>query len=159
MKLDLVLRQVHRSEHTLALALSALAARHKADHEIHHVALDLADWSQDHLRRLAAAGTRYGIDLNPDPSTEALTTPVQEELGELLGRRPEPALILLMDLRHLHRVTAGVSLDWELLAQGSQATKDKDLLALTQRCHPQTLRQLRWSNTLLKVLAPQTLAT
>jgi hypothetical protein len=159
MKIDLALRELHRSEHKLALTLSTLAARHKTDHEIHHVALDLADWSDDHLRELAAAGTPYGIDLKSAPRTTALTTPVQEKLSELLGRRPEPALVLLMDLRHLHRVAAGVSVDWELLAQGAQAVTDQDLLALTQRCHPQTLRQLRWANAMLKVLAPQVLAS
>ena len=159
MKIDLALRELHRSEHKLALTLSTLAARHKSDHEIHHVALDLASWSEDHLRELAAAGTRYGLDLNAAPRTEALTTPVQEKLSELLGRRPEPALMLLMDLRHLHRVAAGVSVDWELLAQGAQAVTDPELLALTQRCHPQTLRQLRWANAMLKVLAPQVLAS
>nr|WP_271209752.1 hypothetical protein [Rhodococcus wratislaviensis]GLK34499.1 hypothetical protein GCM10017611_13470 [Rhodococcus wratislaviensis] len=159
MKIDFALRELHRSEHKLALTLSALAARHNTDHEIHHVALDLADWSNNHLRELAAAGTPYGIDLNATPRTAALTTPVQEKLSELLGHRPEPALLLLMDLRHLHRVAAGVSVDWELLAQGAQAVTDQDLLALTQRCHPQTLRQLRWANAMLEVLAPQVLAS
>jgi hypothetical protein len=37
-----------------------------------------------------------------------------------------------------------VSVDWKLLGQAAQATKDSELLALTQRCHPQTLRQMRW---------------
>jgi hypothetical protein len=33
-----------------------------------------------------------------------------------------------------------------------------DLVALTQKCHPQTLRQMKWSNSLLKILSPQVLA-
>jgi hypothetical protein len=36
-----------------------------------------------------------------------------------------------------------------------QAAKDSDLVALTTRCHPQTLRQMRWANAMLKELAPQ----
>jgi hypothetical protein len=56
---------------------------------------------------------------------------LREKASELAGRRPEPGLLLLADLRHLHRVAAGVSLDWELLAQGAQAAKDSELLALT----------------------------
>lgn len=159
MKIGLALCELHRSEHTLARTLSTLASRHKSDHEIHHVALDLAGWSREHLRNLAATGTHYGVDLNATPRTEPLTGPVQEELSELLGHRPEPALALLWDLRHLYRVAAGVSVDWELLAQGAQAVQDRDLLALAQRCHPQTLRQLRWANAMLKALAPQVLAT
>jgi hypothetical protein len=45
----------------------------------------------------------------------------------------------------------------ELLAQGAQAAKDTELLALASRCHPDTLRQMRWANTMLKSLSPQTL--
>jgi hypothetical protein len=84
---------------------------------------------------------------------------VRNKASELVGRRPEPGLLLLADLRHLHRVAAGVSLDWELLGQGAQAAKDSELLALTKRCHPQALRQMRWANAMLKVLAPQVLAS
>jgi len=39
-------------------------------------------------------------------------------------------------------------LDWELLAQAAQATKDGELLAVTARCHLQTLRQMRWANAM-----------
>ncbi len=159
MNIDVALRELHRSEHTLARALSAVAARHVGDHEIHHTALDLVAWSENHLRELAAAGDRYELALNPAPRTEPLTSPRHAELSELLGHRPEPGLVLLMDLRYLHQITAGVSVDWEMLAQGAQAVKDLDLLALTSRCHPQTLRQLRWSNAMLKALAPQILAS
>jgi hypothetical protein len=69
----------------------------------------------------------------------------------------EPGLLLLSDLRSLHIHAAAVSLDWELLAQGAQAARDTQLLALTSRCHPDTLRQMRWANTMLKELSPQTL--
>jgi hypothetical protein len=106
-KLDLALRELHRSEHSLAADLRKIADRHKVDHEIHHVARDLAG-----RRRNRAAARR------PTP--------------------PAPR----------HR---GVSLDWELLAQAAQ---DSQLLALTKRCHPQVLRQMRWANAMLKVLSP-----
>jgi anaerobic selenocysteine-containing dehydrogenase len=36
--------------------------------------------------------------------------------------------------------------------QGAQAAKHSELLALTKRCHPQSLRQMRWANAMLKVL-------
>ncbi|MFC9553980.1 hypothetical protein ACFTWF_24355 [Rhodococcus sp. NPDC056960] len=159
MKLGLAIRELHRSERKLALDLTSLSSRHKADHEIHHVARDLAVWSQSHVRELAQVGRAYGLDLNDEPRTEGRTAQVQEKLSDLLGRRPEPGLMLLMDLRHLHRVAAGVSLDWELLAQGAQATRDAVLSTMSRRCHPQTLRQLRWANAHLKVLAPQVLAS
>ncbi|AQZ64053.1 unnamed protein product [[Actinomadura] parvosata subsp. kistnae] len=54
------------------------------------------------------------------------------------------------------RVASGVSLDWELLAQGARRA---GLLALARRCHPQTLRQLRWANARLKESATQPLVS
>jgi hypothetical protein len=93
------------------------------------------------------------------PNLAALSAPLQRRLSDLVGRRPEPALLLLADLRRIHQRAAGVSVDWELLAQGAQAAKDERLLALAQRCHPETLRQLRWANAMLKELAPQTLTS
>ncbi|MGW6335808.1 hypothetical protein [Nocardia rhamnosiphila] len=71
----------------------------------------------------------------------------------LFGHKPAPGR------RSLHRVAAGVSLEWELLARGAQTTRDADLLELAERCHPWTLRQKRWANSMLKILAPQILAS
>lgn len=159
MKIGLALRELHRSERKLARDLSTLAARHRTEHEVYHVALDVAAWSRNHLRLLADAASRYDVDLDGDPRTRALTGPLQEKVAVLLGRRPEPGLLLLADLRHLHRVAAGASLDWELLAQSAQAVGDSDLLAVCQRCHPETLRQMRWANSTLKILSPQVLTS
>jgi hypothetical protein len=95
-----------------------------------------------------------------DPEEDSgLLSAVRGKASELIGRRPEPGLLLLADLRHLHRVAAGISLDWELLAQGAQAAKDAELLALAKRCHPESLRQMRWANAMLKVLSPQVLVS
>ncbi|KUI25414.1 hypothetical protein [Mycobacterium sp. GA-2829] len=159
MKLGLALREVHRSELRLARLLDAIAARHHSDHGIHHVATDLAVWSREHVALTAQAGRRYGVRLRERPRTAALTEPVQAWLSDRLARRPEPGLLLLADLRRLHRVAAGVSLDWELIAQGAQALKDQELIELTQRCHPQSLRQMRWANAMLKELSAQALTS
>ena len=160
MKLGLALRELHRSEKSLAADLMKASDRHKVDHEIYHVARDLARWSIQHVHELTQVGQRYGLNLKDDaePASGLLST-VRGKASELTGRRPEPGLLLLADLRHLHRSAAGVSLDWELLAQGAQAAKDSELLALAKRCHPESLRQMRWANAMLKVLSPQILAS
>lgn len=161
--LTLALRELHRSEVGLARLLRTVAARHHVEHEIHHTALDLAYWSDDHVEQLSAAAVRYGLTLNPPtPLTtvaHAVTDTVQQHLSQALGRRPEPALLLLADLRHLYRTAAGVSMDWELLAQGTQAMKNTHLLHLAETCHPESLRQMRWANAMVKTLSPQVLAT
>jgi hypothetical protein len=56
-------------------------------------------------------------------------------------------------------LAAGTSVDWELLGQVAQAAKDEELLSLTSRCHPETLRQMRWANAMLKELSPQVLTS
>ncbi|MDV8056445.1 hypothetical protein [Rhodococcus sp. IEGM 1343] len=159
MKLGLAIRELHRSERKLARQLSALSARHPVEHEIFYTSRDLAVWSREHIADLADAGSRYGLKLSTDRHSTAHAAGLQQRVSVLLGRRPEPALLLLAELRRVHRTAAGVSLDWELLAQGAQAVKDVELIELTQRAHPQTLRQLRWANGMLKVLSPQALSS
>ena len=139
-------------------ALDDLSDQHATDHEIHHVARDLAAWSREHVRRLTRAGRGHGLDLDADLGHKhELAGALKRAGAEVLGRRPEPAILLLTDLRDLHLRTAEVFLDWEILAQVAQATEDDELRKLTSTCHAQTLRQLRWSNTHVKELAAQAL--
>jgi hypothetical protein len=159
-KIGLVIRELHRSENKLAADLLSMADRHKADHEIYHVARDLARWSREHVAQLAGAGNEYGVRLDPQARQgRGPLAAIEQKTSELIGRRPEPAMLLLADLRHLYRDASGVSLDWELLAQAAQVKKNHELLALAKRCHPETLRQARWANTKLKETSPQALAS
>jgi hypothetical protein len=159
MKLKVAIRELHRSECRLSHGLSAVAARHRSDQDIHHLARDLAGWSQNHLLQLADHGQHYGLRLSRKPRRYAVLGVVQSWLSGLSRRRSEPGLLLLVDLRHIHRLAAGVSLDWELLGQAAQAAKDQELLDMTSRCHPETLRQMRWANAMLKELSPQILTS
>jgi len=156
-KIKLALRELYRSERKLAHRLNVMAARHRSDQEIYLLAQDLAGWSQQHLTELADRGRRYGLQLSAAPRTSALSGAAQTRISGMLRHRPEPGLVLLADLRRIHQLAAGVSLDWELIGQFAQAAKDEELLSLASRCHPETLRQMRWSNTMLKVLSPQVL--
>ena len=159
-KVAMAIRELHRSENDLAGQLLQMSDRHKTDHEIFYAASDLAHWSQDHVRELARIGRDYDLNLDPDPHHDpSILAKIRQKGSELAGRRHAPGLVLLADLRKTHRMAAGVSLDWEILAQTAQALKDRELLGLSQQCHPQTLRQLRWSNAQLKENADQIMAT
>jgi hypothetical protein len=46
-----------------------------------------------------------------------------------------------------------------MVAQVAQGIRDTDLLALAQRCHPQTLRQATWANSRIKESATQILVS
>jgi hypothetical protein len=154
--LTIALAAVHHSEGGLVHALLDLSDRHATEHEIHFVARDLASWSREHVRRLAELGTERDLDLDREPGHEhAWAAALKRSASEILGRRRAPAALLLADLRALHREIAGVSLDWEILAQAAQAAEEKAMVDLVSACHPQTLRQLRWTNAQVKELAPQ----
>jgi hypothetical protein len=160
MKIGLALEELHRSENDLAGQLLAMSDRHKADHEIFHVARDLAVWSQDHVREIARVGHRYGLDLDDEPQGDpTLLERLRQEVSDRLGRHPAPALLLLRDLRSVYMDASGVSVDWELVAQAAQGVRDRELLDATRRCHPQTLRQAKWANAQLKVHATQILVS
>ncbi|MEH0547870.1 hypothetical protein QA802_33805 [Streptomyces sp. B21-105] len=157
----LTLRALHHGERRLAQQLTTVAERHRTDHEIHHVATDLADWSREHVRRLADTGHAHGVDLDASiaEAGPGVLSTLRERAAEVVGHRPEPGLLLLRDLRELYLDAAENSLHWEMLAQAAQASGDDGLLAVASACHPRTLRQLRWTNTMIKVLSPQILTS
>jgi hypothetical protein len=160
MKLGLIIEELHRSETDLAEELLHLADRHRTEHEIFHVGRDVAAWSCEHVGELARAGKPFGLHLDDEiDAGSGVLSALRQKSADLLGRHHDAGLILLADLRRAFRKASGVSLDWEILAQSAQAAKDRDLLALAQRCHPQTLRQARWLNAMLKESSAQVLVT
>ncbi|MCG6500006.1 hypothetical protein [Kitasatospora sp. A2-31] len=159
--ITLTLRALHHGERDLEQHLLTVAERHRTDHEVHHVATDVARWSREHAERLADTARHYDLDLPgpaDDPSPGILAT-LREKTAEAIGRRPEPGLLLLHDLRDLHLAACENSLHWEMLAQAARAGSDSRLLDLATACHPQTLRQMRWTNTMIKTLSPQVLTS
>jgi hypothetical protein len=155
-KVGQAIAELHQAENDLAGELLQASDRHKADHDIFYLSRDLAGWSQEHVRKLAEYGQNHGVDLDSDVADDLSVSAMVRQLDdERPGRHDDPGLLLLKDLREIHRQAAGVSLDWEILAQTAQALKDAELLTLTQACHPETLRQLRWANASLKSNAAQ----
>ncbi|MDQ0632429.1 hypothetical protein QFZ40_000338 [Arthrobacter pascens] len=160
MKIGLVLQELHRSENDLAQELLQISERHKSDHEIYHLGRDLAEWSQQHVREIAEIGKKYGEDLDPEPKGDAgPLKKVRDKTSELMGRQSAPGLLLLRDLREIVMKATGVSVDWEMLGQAAQGIKHADLLAVTRKCHPETLRQVKWANAMLKVESTQVLVS
>jgi hypothetical protein len=162
-KLDLAIREVRDAERTLAEQLNALGERHKADHDVFHITETLQRIARANLERLAPHGERYGVGVDPaDAPTEhgsGLLEKAREKSAELVGRRPEPGLLLVRDLRRLHLLYAEASIDYVILGQGAQAARDRELLDAVSRCHAQTLRGMRWTVTRIKTAAPQVLTT
>lgn len=159
-KIALAIEELHRAENDLAGELLQVSDRNKQEHEVFYLGRDLARWSQEHVRRLAEVGRDHGLDLDGDPQDDhSILAALRQKGAELLGRHHDPALLMLHDLRSIHRRAAGVSLDWEVLAQSAQALKDRELLGIAQDCHPQTLRQMRWANAKIKESSAQVMVT
>ncbi|MBT2366006.1 hypothetical protein J7E88_11980 [Streptomyces sp. ISL-10] len=158
MRIGLLLRDLHHDENALAHHLMVVSERHRADHEVYHLARDLAGWSHQHVRALAEAGPAYGADLDAVAKGEiSAVAKMRERASELAGRHGQGELALLRDLRKVCTDATGVLTDWEMLAQGAQALDDQDLLRLAATCRPDTLRQVRWARAMLKEASPQIL--
>lgn len=155
MRIGKALRELHGSESALAVELLRVVDRHPKEHEVRHVAGDLAVWSQEHVREVAAVASRYGVA----PADLECPEPPEEEVRELPGEGSDADMSLLADLRRLYRMSAGVALDWDLLGQGAQVIADAELLAITERCRSRSVRQMHWARGMLKTLSPQTLAS
>ncbi|MBM7443226.1 hypothetical protein [Streptomyces sp. HB132] len=157
--LQLALLTLHRGEQHLSEKLTTAAARHCAEHEVYHVATDIAAWSSEHMQGIADASAQH--DLNLDEHSDTAWPDVSPVHGHKIHKPPPgscgPGLLLLRDLRDLHLAAAYNSLHWEMLAQVAQASGATDLLSLASSCHPQTLRQMRWTNTMIKNMSPQIL--
>ncbi|MBW8792178.1 MAG: hypothetical protein JF597_00805 [Streptomyces sp.] len=157
--LEAVLRELHEGEVELEKELHVVADRHSVEHEVRHVAVDLARWSLQNREALEPILARFGTSAETEPQAGATTgQQLRERTAELLGRRPEPGLLLMRDVRHLYLLASGNSVLWTVLGQGAQATKDTELLEVVTACHERTIRQTVWCNSMLKVLSPQLLA-
>lgn len=145
MNLDLVLAWTRSAEAGLADSLDQLADRHADDHDVAHVARDLAQWSRDHVAAIDGLG-------RPVP-------------GDASGRRVPPAadgddpgLALLQDVRAVYQEACGVAADWEAIGQAARATRDLTLLGVVERCSGQVGRQVTWLRATIKESAPQVLS-
>jgi hypothetical protein len=155
--LEYALHRVHHGENEVVQHLTRLSARHEREAEVHHVATDLAGWSALNIARLADAAESYEVSLPREPDRPGPVRHAVDSVAAVADGRA-PALVLLEDLRDIYLVTGETSLAWEMLAQHAQARRERDLLQVTAECHPQTLRQLRWANSMIKTLSPQALA-
>lgn len=155
--LQYALQRVHDAERRLIELLDDLTTRHSADHEVVHVGTNLRGWSAAHVRLLAERGPDYDVNLDDDTSKPGPLHRAAAAVTELVTH-PNPGVLLLDDMQDLYLAASHASLAWEMLAQIAQARHERQLLQLVGDCHPETLRQIRWANTMLKTLSPQLLS-
>ncbi len=163
MKIAVALEELRDAERDLAGELRKVGERHRTDHDVFHLTRMLSGWVEERVRQLAPHAERYGVGLDPDDADpddgHGVLARLREAGSELVGRRPEPGVLLLRDMRDLHLAACRVSLAWTVLGQGAQAISDSDLLATTTVCHPRAIRTMKWTVQKVKEASPQVLAS
>ncbi|WP_260867668.1 hypothetical protein [Streptomyces sp. SAJ15] len=138
-----------------------MAERHRAEHEVHHVATDLAAWSREHVQRVSEAAPDYGLNVEETIEADSVFPPSEpgQSRSGAKDQGTGTGLTLLRDLRDLHLAATENSLYGDMLAQAAQATRDDTLLDLASACQPRTLRPTRWIHTMVENLSPQLLTS
>ncbi|OIJ68378.1 hypothetical protein [Streptomyces mangrovisoli] len=160
--LQTLLRTLHDGERLLERDLLSAAQRHRGEQELRRVAADMAGWSREHAERIARTAEPYGLRL-PDLAgpfsvlSVSSHAAVGEHVSPALGPPPASSRLLLRDLRDLHLAAATNSSHWEMLARAAHACRHADLITLATACQPETVRQLRWTTTMIRTFSPQPL--
>jgi hypothetical protein len=157
-KLGLALKQVQSAENDLAEELLKVADRHAVDSEIHHTGHRLAEGCATLVERLRPFGERYDTEIDElDADEPGLLERVRQTSSILLGRTPASGMLLLRDLRELWLSAQAAEISWVILAQGAQAARDPELLALATEGHDEAEIRGKWVRTHIKESAPQVL--
>jgi hypothetical protein len=157
------LSETHDAEADLAAHLLEVGERHKVEHDVYHLTRTLRRWCDRHVHLLAEQSLRFDVDLDAEAVSKekpggGLLDRLRETTSEIVGGRVETGLLLLRDLRELHLAAARASLAWTVLGQGAQAIREPALLAVVSKCHPQTIRTMKWTVQKIKEASPQILA-
>jgi hypothetical protein len=162
-RIGVALRETYDAETDLAADLLRIGERHRVEQDVFHLTRTLSGWCDRHVHRLAGQAGRFGIDLDPraveDEGERGPLAVVREKAAELVGRRPEPGLLMLRDVRDLYLASARASIAWTVLGQSAQAIHDQELLAVVTASHPETIRTMKWTVQKLKEASPQVLAS
>lgn len=148
-KLELLLGALRHGEESLERDLRELSERHVADHDVFHLALVLAGWSEAHLDLLAGHGSEGSEAANPFAAT---TVRLPDQDGDA-------GLVLLSELQAIHLAATNVAVLWEIAEQTAQARRDDKLLQVARDCRTETIRQAAWANSKIKESSPQIMAS
>lgn len=147
-QLSLYVGLLHHAETTLAEALRTVASGHVGDADVYYTCRLLAEWSDQHVARLAPMVEKYG-EQQADEAMRLYADGFPEVREGPIG--------LLRDLQDLTLLVTLVSSSWTVVAQAAQGNRDADLGELAKGCNATTARQLAWLNDRIKWVAPQAL--
>ena len=160
-KIGRALRELYEAEEELADEYVKVGERLAAEHEVWYGCKQFAQQCHLHAETIRGYAARFEQDLPPADDAEVgetTTAALRHKVSELLGRRPESGLLLLRSLRQLYLQAQEVSFHWIVAGQIAQAVRDGELLAVVDELHRETLTQIKWLKSQVKVASPQALA-
>ncbi len=161
-KVGTLIDQLHEAEMTLGDDYRKVAERHASDHDLWHNCHTFARQCQARGAQLRQAGERYDQEIGDPHEIEVarrLASQARRAVADLVGRRPATALLMLRDLRELYLGAEEANLQWIMLGQVAQATRDEELLGMVEVLHRQLISQIKWLKTQIKEATPQVLLT
>lgn len=157
MKLDHAIELVQDAETGLADELRTLGERHAAESDVYHTAHLLATRCAAQLERLRPHAKRYSAPERSDGDGPGTLERVRRFSSELLAGRPEPALLLLHDLRETYVTAHAAEIAWVILGQAAKAARDAELVATAEQGIEEAERRWKWLRTKVKDASPQVL--
>jgi hypothetical protein len=159
-KIGMALKELYLAEEELADEYVKVGERLAAEHGVWYACKSFAEQCHMHADSIRPFAYEHEQQLPPvDEETvgETTTATLRHKLAEALGQRPESGLLLLRSLRQLYLQAHEVSFHWIIAGQLAQATRNKELLALADALHRETLTQIKWLKTQVKEASPQAL--
>lgn len=132
----------------MADAFVLVGLRHATEPEMLNAARLNFNWCHGHLEALRGPAERHGAQRSREG----------ERLRRALfhGRRVG-GFGLLRDIHDLLTLATSVHACWMTLLQGAREERDRDLETVCHRCDAETVRQIAWLQTKLRLTAPQAL--
>jgi hypothetical protein len=157
-KLDHAIELVQDAEASLADELRTLGDRHAGESDVYHVAHLLAGRCTEQLDRLLPHAQRYSARERRDTGrSPGPLERVRRLSSELLAGRPEPAMLLLHDLRETYVSAHEAEIAWVILGQAAKAARDAELVTTAEQGLEEAERRWKWLRTKLKESSPQVL--
>ncbi|MEU4680200.1 hypothetical protein [Micromonospora sp. NPDC023737] len=139
---------LHRAQANLADALRQVGAAHRDEPDVYHLCRQQAERCDEYAELLQPFAARY--------AEEAPTEPDRLH-SNLFGGARTGGIGLLRDLQDLYLMAAECDICWTVVGQAAYGARDRDLLAVVQRCEGGTAMQLKWLRSRMKQAAPQAL--
>jgi hypothetical protein len=136
------------AERALGDAFVLVGLRHATEPEMVNAARLHSTWCNGHLDALRRPGEHYGTHRSREG----------ERLRRALfqGRRVG-GFGLVRDIHDLLTLATSVHACWLALLQGAREERDGDLETVCRHCDAETVRQIAWLETKLRLAAPQAL--